>query len=262
MIDGIKIIKKANYSVFYFESFSDEMKSIIRTQLQGIYHGFAEIDLSPEFYSYKNTLSSFLDRYEGKADDTKKGMIGELLLHVIFNHLDFGIKSLSILKNKEERSIKKGFDVIYCEIDNKKLWYTEIKSGKSEDGSVNSSTYNKELLNRAKVGISTMFSESRNSRWESALIDVSLTIKESNGLIDLKKLLANDSPSIGGDDKKNVILVSVLYHDLADRIEEATIDKFCSDTIAEDIFLSVMGVSIQKSTYEKVAQFLRDEITA
>lgn len=253
MIKGVRIIKNTNYCVFYFESFSNEMKSIIREQLQGIYHGFSEIDITPEFYSYKNTLISFLDRYEDKTEETKKGMIGELLLHVIINHLDFGIKSLSILKNKEERSIKKGFDVIYCDIDKKKLWYTEIKSGKSEDTSKNSSTYNKELLNRAKTGINTMFSQKQNSRWESALIDVSLTIKESEGVIDLKKLLANDSPSIGCDDKKNVILVSVLYHDLADEIVEASVNQFCNDTIIEDIFLSVMAISIQKNTYEKIA---------
>lgn len=260
MIKGIRILKKTNYYVFYFESFSDEMKNIIRAQLQGIYHGFAEIDITPEFYSYENTLSSFLDRYEDKTEETKKGMIGELLLHVLLNHLDFGIKSLSILKNKEERSIKKGFDVIYCEIDKKKLWYTEIKSGKSDDGSKNSSIYNIELLNRAKSGIITMFSQKQNSRWESALIDVSLTIKQTEGLVDLKKLLANDSPSVISDGKKNVILVSVLYHDLSDEINVDSIKEFCDETIKDDVFLSLIGISIQKSTYQKVAQFLRDEI--
>lgn len=259
MIDGVNILKKTNYSLLYFNSFSDEMKNIIREQLRGIYHGFNEIDLAPEFYSYKNTLSSFLDRYEGKTEETQKGMIGELLLHVLINHLDFGIKSLSILKNKEERSIKKGFDVVYFEINEKKLWYTEIKSGRCEDGSKNSSQYNLELLNRAKTGILTMFSQKLNSRWESALIDVSLTIKEADGALNLKNILANDSPIMGNIEKKNAILVSVLYHPLSDLIEDSNVNKFCEDVLNEGSFLSIMIISIQKTTFDKVAQFLRDE---
>src|SRR5690606_31574732 len=83
----------------------------------------------------------------------KKGMIGELLAHLLLNYTDNNFTSLSILKNKEEKSIKKGFDIIYCEVDCDKLWYSEVKSGKSESGKEDSNTYNDILLNRAKKGI-------------------------------------------------------------------------------------------------------------
>ncbi len=260
-INGVRTIENNNYSIFYIDTFSDELKQIIRDQLKGIWSGFSEADSLPEFYSYKKTLESFLDRYNPKSDDTKKGMIGELLSHILLNHQDNQLTSLSILKNKEERSIKKGFDIIYCHISENKLWYSEVKSGKSETGSEGSTGYNIVLLNRAKVGIGKMISERRNSLWESALYDVTAMINESEGRFNLKQLLSNDSPSRNPNQKKNVILISTLYHDLADSIDELSVAQFLTDTSAENIFESVIIISIQKNTFETVANFLTNELT-
>lgn len=258
-IDGVRTIENTNYTVFYIDTFSENFKQLIREQLQGIWSGFSEVDSLPEFYSYKNTLGSFLDRYNSKDDTTRKGIIGELLAHLLINQQNNELTSLSILKNKEERSIKKGFDIIYCHLDERQLWYSEVKSGRSEDGSENSTTYNKVLLNRAKTGISTMINENRNSLWESALIDVSLTIKETNGRFDLRELLSKDSPIINVDQKKNVILISTLYHSLADVIDVNSILSFHTTTVDEDVFEDVKIISIQKNTFETIANFLTDE---
>lgn len=260
-INGVRILEKPNYSIFYIDNFSDEFKQIIREQLQGIWSGFAEADSLPEFYSYAQTLTSFLDRYNPKSDETKKGMIGELLSHIIVSNQENNLTSLSILKNKEEKSIKKGFDIIYCNIDENKLWYSEVKSGKSESGTDNSTVYNKILLNRAKNGIASMITERRNSLWESALIDVSLVIKENNGRLNLKQLLSNDAPNINPNQKKNVILISALYHDLKDEIDENSVLEFLDNIIDENIFEDIIVISIQKNTFETVANFLSDEIT-
>lgn len=259
-INGVRTIEQSNYSIFYIESFSDELKQIIREQLKGVWNGFYEADSLPEFYSYTNTLTSFLDRYNNKTDEIKKGMIGELLAHILINNQDNSLTSLSILKNKEERSIKKGFDIIYCDIENNKLWYSEVKSGRSEDGAQNSSDYNTALLNRSKTGINNMIQERRNSLWESALLDVSAMIRENEGRLDLRQLLSNDAPSLNPNQKKNVILISTLYHGLVDEIEENSVSVFFSSTVAEDIFESVIIVSIQKNTFETIASFLRDEL--
>lgn len=259
-IDGVRVIEKPNYSIFYIDNFSEEFKQIIREQLQGIWSGFAEADSLPEFYSYKLTLSSFWDRYNSKAEETKKGMIGELLSHTLLNYQDNDLTSLSILKNKEERSIKKGFDIIYCHITEKKLWYSEVKSGRSETGKDDSTSYNTILLDRAKTSISAMIDERRNSLWESALIDVSLVIKENNGRLNLKQLLLHDSPVINRNQRKNVILISSLYHDLNDEIFEDSVSQYLDATRIENIFEDVILVSIQKKTFETVANFLRDEM--
>ncbi|WP_346859562.1 Hachiman antiphage defense system protein HamA [uncultured Draconibacterium sp.] len=259
-INGVRILENTKYSIFYIETFSSEFKQIIRTQLQGIWSGFAEADSLPEFYSYKNTLTWFLERYEPKSENTRKGMIGELLSHVLLNHQDNNLTSLSILKNKEEKSIKKGFDIIYCHIDDNKLWYSEAKSGRSEDGTSNSTDYNIILLNRAKSSIEALIDERRNSLWESALYDVSAMINENNGRLNFRQLLSNDSPSLNSNQKKNVILISILYHNLSDNIEENSVIEFLEKTILEDIFEDVIIISIQKNTFEVVANFLRDEL--
>ncbi|WP_291076078.1 Hachiman antiphage defense system protein HamA [Empedobacter sp. UBA6322] len=260
-IEGVNQIDKSNCTLYIIESLSEELKQIIRDQLQGIWSGFAMADSVPEYYSYKFTLQSFFERYTPKDSKTKKGMIGELLSHILLNHTDNNLTSLSILKNKEERSIKKGFDIIYCEIDCDKLWYSEVKSGRSESGK-DSNTYNEILLNRAKKGINEMILERRNSLWESALIDVDLVIKENKGKLDLKQLLSKDSPMIKDEQKKNVILISILYHNIADCIDENNQVTFYDTTKSEDIFNDIKIISIQKSTYEAVADFLSDEALA
>lgn len=259
-LKGVKIIEKQNYSIFYINSFSDEFKQIIRDQLQGIWSGFAEADSLQEFYSYKNTLTWFLERYNPKSEDTKKGMIGELLAHILLNYQDNKLTSLSILKNKEEKSIKKGFDIIYYHLENSKLWYSEVKSGRSETGSETSTDYNIALLNRAKSSIKEMIEERRNSLWESALYDVSAMIKENEGRLNFKKLLSNDSPSLNTNQTKNVILISTLYHNLDDCIDENSVSEFLVNTINGGSFEDVIIVSIQKNTFETVANFLSDEL--
>ena len=105
-----------------------------------------------------------------------------------------------------------------------------------------------------------MLNQRRDKLWESALIDVTLTIKEEKGRLELKKLLTDDSPNLNSTQKKNVILISSLYHNLVDEIEESSISNFLDETILEDLFEDVITISIQKNTFETVANFLSDEI--
>ncbi|WP_295795246.1 Hachiman antiphage defense system protein HamA [Mucilaginibacter sp.] len=188
-VSGITLLQNNNCFYIIVNVFSDELKGLIRNQLAGVWNGFAEVEESPEIHSYKRTLNSFLDRYRDKAETTKKGMIGELLSHILINEYMQTFTSLSVLKNKEERSIKKGFDIIYFDNIKMNVWYSEVKSGRRESGSETSSEYNTILLNRSHTGISTMFDEKRSSLWESALIDVKLTIQDSKGRLKLKNLL-------------------------------------------------------------------------
>lgn len=258
-IEGVRISENTTHSIFYIDELSDSLKQIIRDQLQGIWNGFSNTETLPEFYSYKNTLSSFLDRYNAKSDETKKGMIGELLSHILLGHQENNLTSLSILKNKEERSIKKGFDIIYCAIDNNQLWYSEVKSGATN--SATATDYNDVLLKRAKDGIQAMINENRNSLWESALLDVSATIKECDGQLNMLELLSNDSPTMTTEQSKNVILISVLYHNLTDEIDINSVVNFRNSVIAEGVFLDTIVISIQKATFLAVSDFLNNEIS-
>lgn len=261
-IPGIKLERDGKCTICSVENFSDELKAEIREQLSGVWNGFSEVQEMPEFYSYTRTVASFLDRYRSKSDSTKKGMIGELLSHILIGLYFKDLTSLSILKNKEERSIKKGFDIIYYDDSTNEVWYSEVKSGKSESGSDSSSVYNNTLLGRCKESITQMFEDRRESLWESALIDVGLTIENSQRRIDLKRVLSLDTPSFNPSSKKSVIFVSVLYHELSDPIELRSIVDFHLETVEEDTFSDVLILSIHKATFQKVADFLEAEANA
>lgn len=255
MLKGLKIDHNGKSVICYIEDFSDELKSEIRSQLSGIYNGFHMVDEDPIFYSYKYTLNLFLYEFDKKSSNIKKGMIGELLSHVLLNIISKKLTSISVYKNKEENSIKKGFDILYYDKHNNSLWYTEVKSGKGK-----STKYNKVLLNRSKNGISTMLQSKRQKLWDSALIDLQLVIKNGINHKKIKNLLQMDSPvSISSNDKKNVILISVLYYDIKDMILLKSIEDFCKKTIKEDLFNDVIVFSIQKNTYSKVITFLKKE---
>ena len=59
--------------------------------------------------------------------------------------------------------------------------------------------------------------------------------------------------------KKNAILISVLYHNPVDEINESSVLEFFNNTVFEDIFEDIIVISIQKNTFETVANFLNDE---
>jgi len=256
-IPGVTISQVDRLTYCSIEHFSDELKQLIRDQLSGVWSGFAEVEDLPDIYSYKRTLSSFLDRYRDKAETTKKGMIGELLSHILINNIIDEFQSLSVLKNKEERSIKKGFDIIYFEELSERIWYSEVKAGRGKAGT--SSEYNSILLERAHTSITEMFSGNRSSLWDSALVDVKLTVKGNNGKIKLAKLLDQDSPVHASDSKKNVVLVSVLYRCPTAPIDLQSITDFFSGLVSKNIYLDVILFSVQKKMFELVAQFLESE---
>lgn len=72
--------------VCHISSLSEDLKNKIRERLSAICNGAAKAASRSELYTYRLTLKEFLNRYESKTDKIKKGMIGELLTHVLFMH--------------------------------------------------------------------------------------------------------------------------------------------------------------------------------
>lgn len=258
-IDGVKYQKSNNCSFFIIEHLSGEFKNIIKTQLSGIFNGLAHATELPNILTLNSTLKSFVQRYQSKDANTKKGMIGELLAHLLINNFHEELNSVSILKNKEDKSIKKGFDIIYFNPSTNKLWFSEVKSGESDSDENNASESNKILLNRSKVSIQTLFSDDRDVLWESALIDVQLTISSNARRINISELLSSEINVINRDSQKHVILVSTLYHDIADEVEFQSLLDYYNNLVAENIFLDIIIMSIQKRTYDAVANFIINE---
>ncbi len=56
-------------------------------------------------------------------------MLGELLSHVIILKLFPNFEVVSPFFNMEEKSIRKGFDLLLYEASTNNIWITEVKSG-------------------------------------------------------------------------------------------------------------------------------------
>lgn len=262
MIKDVRIISNKNHSVIYIDSFSDELKSSIRNHLQNIWNGFSDVEEDLHgFYSYNNTLKFFFDTYDSKEDNIRKGLIGELLAHILIPKYFSHLTSISILKNFEENHIKKGFDIIYYDNTTTYLWYSEAKSGNSKKGKT-STKYNAILLRKSRAGMLEMLNSNRNKLWDKARTEVEKTIPIAKGRFDIKNLLTKDAPSIDKlKDKKRVILISILFNDLSDLIDPDAVGKFHLKTHKKKYFEETILLSIQKNTFEAVAKFLKDEIT-
>jgi hypothetical protein len=260
-INGITTIKDKEEKavVCYINKFTDGLKDEIRSMFCGIYHGKLAAEENKEIYNYKNTIKIFLERYKNKNDSIKKGMIAELLVHLLITVYIPKLEAVSVYKNKEERSIKKGFDIVY--FNKNKLWYCEVKSGGDcDNGDVN--TYNGNLLNNAKNQLKKSTNSVRNELWDSVLIDLNSTIFQSEKRETIKQLLHKDHPNAEvRNSDRNVLVTSVLYKPLTSKI---TLEKLCDqkDLINnENIFNELIIFSIQKETYQKIENFLIDEIS-
>ena len=261
IISGITLEKDTEKGVYicYVEEFSDELKEKIREMLSSIWHGAVSSEENQDIFNYKNTIKDFLNRYNSQSDNTKKGIIGELLTHILIPNYISDFEVISVMKNKEERSIKKGFDVVYCDKSIKNIWYCEVKSGGNVD-ETKINEKNKERLNAAKIGIQEMTSSDRTTIWQSVLNDVNLTIFDSARKINITTLLKADYPNVENRNlDRNVILSSVLYKSLDTKISPDVLKTYKSKLDNENIFVGLIVFSIQKPTYGRIEDFLIEE---
>lgn len=261
-IDGVVIQQNAERNTLCkIEGLSDALKERIRQNLTSIVHGKATSEEDVPQYAYKPTLKNFMERYASKDENTQKGMVGEFLAHILIPDAFQNLTSLSVYFNKEERSIKKGFDIIYCDLTEKVRWYSEVKSG-HKNANDNSDDANKTLLERAHKDLKTKFSSGQDGGlWLSALTDAALVLGQEKA-ITVKQLLSKDSP-INGEtatsQDKNAILISVLYETPTNPISLDALQAFFKEAKATEDFNEIIVFSIQKETYQKIADFLEEE---
>jgi hypothetical protein len=259
-INGVTIIQEDGFVICFINELSDEIKSIIRNELSAICHGRSEVEeYGLERHSFNKTLSEFLIRYDPKSDNIKKGMMGEFIAHLIIHKVLPKLKTISILFNKEELSIRKGFDLTYVELEGSTIWYGEVKSGEVDTNDTPDGK-NKTLLNDSKNGMREFLTGNRPNLWNSVIIDVGLSLAQ-NERKNVKELLDADITQIRDREavKKNAILISVLFHNTQYKVTIDSIREQYSQITAEDIFEKIILFSIQKSTYSRIVEFLRQE---
>lgn len=266
-IDGVETIITPEYQLYYIKAITDELKQEIRNRLVRICHGPVGEDSPLLMHSYHATLKEFFSRYDtigdtGEAQNRKKGMIGELLVHVILE-IESKFSVVSPFFNMEERSFKKGFDICLYDADSQNIWITEVKSGEKQAKQKTSSAAAVALLNTAKNDLKTRLNNENISLWMNAVNGARQVITDSDEKEAVIKILgkyaddAYKNGSISGD--KNVILSGVLFNDLNDKVAEQKVAQKYTRTVNEQLFNKLSLIVIQEETYTEVVEFLQKE---
>lgn len=252
---------KSSTWVVLVEDFTDELKKLISRNLAAICHGFKSVQRDSSLYSYNNTVKEFVKRYKPKSPDIKKGMIGELLAHVLIKELIANLKPATPFFNMEENSIKKGFDLVLVDGEKKTLWITEVKAGEANGKEAN--TANTALLHTAKRDLKKRLGTGSTTLWHNAVFAASATMKEGTTKKKTLDLLDNILKSAMGKktiaSDRSVVLVSVLYNNIKDRVTLDALTNFANQLTVDCIFNNAIVLSIQKNTYKKVERFMASE---
>jgi len=261
MIDGITTECTEHASVCRVESFSDELKVEIRNRLAAICHGKDKVEAGSVIASYRETLKIFLNIYANKSEDTRKGMIGELLTHILLLKVFPEYESANPYFNMEEASIKKGFDLIVFDQSCGELKIVEVKSGGA--GTYSSDRSNKALVNTAKNDLKGRLNDNKIHIWLNAINGAKLALSAGKIKDQINRILeecymeaANNAPD---SSSKCVILVSVLYKGCTDPISIDETNRKAEEIIGEGIFKEITVFSIQKETWEHIVDFLEEE---
>ncbi|VYU41662.1 DUF1837 domain-containing protein [Clostridium paraputrificum] len=263
-IDGVMFKKDKDYAICHILEFSDELKRLIREQLSFICYGASNASSTRKIYNYNNTLKEFIKRYDEKQNNTKKGMIGELIVHVLINEFFPEYETVSPFFNIEERSIKKGFDVVLTNKINHMMWITEIKSGEiHKDKDVNET--NVDLLNTAKSDLYGRLNGENQSLWLNAINGAKIALDSKNDLkdavIEILEEYGDDSSDNKIDSRNmNVFLSSVVFSTFSNTITESRVKRKYNSIIKEKKFSGTFVLSVQKGTYDRIYSFLKSEV--
>lgn len=261
MIDGITTECTELATVCRIEIFTDDLKTEIRNRLAAICHGKDKVETGSLIASYRETLKVFLNIYTKKPEKIRKGMIGELLTHLLLLKTFPDYESANPYFNMEEASIKKGFDLIVFDQACDELKIVEVKSGGAEKQGADS--VNKALLNTAKNDLKGRLNDKKVHIWLNAINGAKIALSGGKVKDEINRILeecymeaANDAPD---STSKRVILVSVLYKACADPISIEKTHGKAEQIIGEGLFQETTVFSIQKETWEHIVAFLEQE---
>ncbi len=266
LISGVVKEDYSDYVLYFVEKLSDELKQEIRNRLVVVCYGADQAQSSLKIYSYKETVKEFVKRYKTNKDaseDRKKGMIGELLVHVVLE-LEGRFTTASPFFNMEERSFKKGYDVALFETSTNVLWIAEVKSGAIQKGQKNSSSAVVGLINTAKNDLKTRLNDSNTSLWLNALNAARVSMSDSNYQKDAVMKLLGQCADAAVDGKNssnsfNVVLSATLFHPMSEHMEAVKVGKKHTKVVKEGFFKKVFIMAIQKETFDAVYDFLESE---
>ena len=257
-----QIDAKSKSSLCIVDDLSDDLKQIIRQELAKVCHGVTKAASGRKAYTYAKTLREFIKRYHDKSPTTKLGMIGELLSHLLlFNHRD-DVRPVSPFFNMEEASIKKGFDLLLTGNTDNSLWIVEVKSG--ELGRLTKEQKVKSLIDKARDDLIERIGSDNTTIWHTAINNVELALEsgksEKKILIDiLEDCLDSSEDAKNSPSDMNVVLIPVLFEATHNEVDFENIKARSNKFNKEKIFACCDIFAIQKSTIQKIEDFLYAE---
>lgn len=263
IMQGVDEIAVGRGHLVIVRELSDELKSHISAHLAAICHGRATSDEDPAYYSFGKTLDEFLARIDTKPWETQLGMLGEFLTHVLAPSRFPDVILSSVYFNKEERNVKKGFDLTFARADWSRVWYSEVKAGELHNGTATDKI--RALIGTAVHDLREKLSDpSRRSLWDSAVDDAAKVLASPNArsvrdLLRADWMAAND----GHDWEKYGLVCAVLFHPIAtSEVNPAELEARLETVDGAGFFAGLEMLAVQKSTALKVLEFLREKAAA
>ncbi|WP_417783847.1 hypothetical protein [Terasakiella pusilla] len=264
VLDSVELHKTDDDNVFvcHVTGLSDALQSEMREKLVSVCLGLAKAERNLPSSSYSRTLEEFLIRYRTKPANTKKGMIGEFLAHILIRHLLDNFSPVSPFFNMEERSIKKAFDIVFRCNETGGIWLTEVKAGNKRAQTIKQKNYN--LLNLAKRSLRAQMMGDENHVWYNAMNGAQISIQENSVRDEIERILddylVRAQDGVIATEDFNVVLTSVVYANDDELIVLNDLEQKKIDIENENFFNAVIVFSIQKETYQAVEQFLQSEV--
>ncbi|MFC6689919.1 hypothetical protein ACFQD2_01105 [Pseudomonas lini] len=259
-MDGVSFKQVDQYALCCVENFSDELKLALRENLTRICHGADQASKDRAIYKYSATIKHFWnERYSKKTWETRIGMLGELLSHVIILKLFPNFDVVSPFFNMEEKSIRKGFDLLLYETSTNNVWITEVKSG-GRGADKTSCSATSAQLRLARDDLKRRLAEPELNHWLNAINAAKNAIHNKANyrdsvieILEMEGDLAEEDGASASDN--NVFLVSALFSEVSQAIAENTVSNFTTKLVAEAVFKTVWVLSLHKGTMESWKSF-------
>lgn len=245
----IGVIEENNcYFLFVDDNVFNNFDGIIKKGFISICHGYRNSNK----YKISLVAREFLERLDAKKTKDQIGYIGEFLYHIFVKYVMVNYKPISIFFNTEEKSAKKGFDMLLS--DGQKIWYSEVKSGQANSieqiNDINAarfSTAHSDLCSKVESGDKNIV------YWTTAIDKLCMCITNEIDETMISNLLNNDMMC---DEQKSKIIVSVIFHDSDVQVQPTRIIDMLSKWRKTDP--NIIGVCIRKRTIERVINVIRE----
>ena len=240
-------LKNYNY-IFIEEVDYENIEMMLRDNLVGLCWGTE----NEAIYNINDVIDEFLDRFFRKSEEQQYGYIGEFLYYLYILNNDDIISPVSIFFNQEEKSFKKGFDLLGY--DGNELWYSEVKSGVKKENDIDAA--NLERLSTAYRDIKDKlkFINRNTNYWDTAKSNI-CKIKVKGIISDRKSIVDILTADRTKENIKNVIIVSVIFDNSNVDLDVQKIKEKYDNIKSQRENITI--VCIRKKTIDKIIEIIK-----